>query len=165
MFFLFKKRTKPEHQDGSYAKDKLATGLVQKCIEVKSKWADYLQRKTNKLSSSTKKYCLLLFCFLSVTCSIWLIVQSFDGTKTKRLIVVPISVPAHPVETGEEKLRSYAMITRKEFLRLERFRRYMDSLGGSLSGLRIRDSMLLARPKLMDSIRLIEYLYRLQSPK
>jgi hypothetical protein len=165
MFSLFKNKWQKEQQSSNAFADKVAAGIVKKCIQGQAKWANYMQRKTNGLSLQARKYSLLLFCILSVGCSLYLIAESFTGSSNKNLIVAPIHVPLHSTKTGEENSHSFLLITKKEFEKIEKFRRYVDSLGGSASGIKIRDSLLSLRPGLMDSIRVIEKLYQLQTSK
>ena len=164
MFSLFK-NTKRKEQQGQYLFDKAAAGIVKGCIHVQMRWAAYMQRKTARLSHKAKMYCLLLFCLLSVGCSLYLILESFAGTSKKNLGLAPINVPVHAAQSGEEDTRSFLLITKKEFERIEQFRLYLDSLGRSDTGMKIRDSLLSLRPGLMDSIRAVERLYQLQDSK
>lgn len=165
MFSFLKRKERKEKQAPNEFADKVAAGIVTKCIHVQEKWADYMQRKTNRLSIKAKKYSLVLFCTLSVGCSMYLIIGSFAGSATKDFNVASIHVPVHSTQTGEETSRSPLLITKKEFEKIERFRQYVDSLGGSAAGMEVRDSLLSLRPGLMDSIRVIENLYQLQNSK
>lgn len=165
MFSLFKHKRQQDQPGPNGFVDKLAAGIVMKCLRVQGKWADCLQRKTNSLSLKARKYSLVLFCLLSVGSSLYLIVESVTGTSNKNLGVAPIRVPVHATQNGEENTRSPLLMTKMEVERIERFRRYMDSLGESPLGRKHRDSLLLIRPGLMDSLRRIETLYQLQTLK
>lgn len=165
MFSFLKRKELKERQGPNGLTDKVATGIVTRCIRLQEKWANYMQQKTNRLSPKRKKYSLVLFCALSVGCSMYLIIGSFAGSASKDFNVASIHVPVHSTQTGEETTRSFLLITRKEFERIEQFRQYVDSLGGSAAGMKVRDSLLSLRPGLMDSIRVIENLYQLQNAK
>lgn len=165
MFLLFRNKGRKEQQSPNAFADKVATGIVTKCIRVQSKWADYMQRGTEGLSRKAKKWCLVLFCLFSIGCSLYLLIESFTGASKESLIVAPINVPKYSTQTGEETTRSLHLITKKEFERFARFHHYVDSLGRNATGAKIRDSLLSLRPGLMDSIRVIEKLYQLQTPK
>lgn len=164
MFSLFK-NSKRKEQQSQYSFDKAADGIVKSCIHMQMKWAAYMQRKTARLSHKAKMYCLLLFCLLSVGCSLYLILESLASTSKKNLGLAPINIPEHAAQSGEEDTRSIRLITKREFERIERFRHYLDSLGRSATGMKIRDSLLSLRPGLMDSIRVVERLYQLQTSK
>jgi hypothetical protein len=165
MFLLFRNKGRKEQQSSNGFADKVAAGIVTKCIRVQSKWAHYMQRRTEGLSQKAKKWCLTLFCLFSVGCSLYLIIESFTGTSKQNLGVASINVPTHSAQTGDEATRSFLLITKKEVEKIERFRHYLDSLRRSASGVKIRDSLLSVRPGLMDSIRVIEKLYELQASK
>lgn len=124
-----------------------------------------MQCKTEGLSRKAKKRCLTLFCLFSVGCSLYLIIESFTRTSKQNLGVAPINVPMHSTQTGDEGTRSLLLMTKKEVEKIERFRHYLDSLGRSASGVKIRDSLLSLRHGLMDSMRVIEKLYELQTSK
>ncbi|WP_162944812.1 hypothetical protein [Flavisolibacter nicotianae] len=79
--------------------------------------------------------------------------------------MAPIRVPVHATQSGEENTWSPLLITKMEVERIERFRRYMDSLGESPTGRKHRDSLLALSHGLMDSLRMIETLYQLQTLK
>lgn len=165
MFLLFNNKARKEKQRPNAFTDRVAAGIVTKCIRVQSKWADYMQRRSERLSQNAKKWWLGLFCLFSVGCSIFLMIKSFTGTSKKNLSVAPIHVPIHSIQTGEENTRSFHLITTEEFERIARFHHYVDSLERSASGAKTRDSLLSLRPGLMDSIRILEKLYQLQTSK
>jgi hypothetical protein len=165
MAFLFKNKQKKVPLHANSIHNKIAVGVVQRCIAAQTRWASYMQRKTEKLSCSAKKYCLLLFCMVSVGCSFYLLTACLRHNTGRDLRISSINVPVHSTESGEENTRSFLLITKKEFQRIERFRRYLDSLGRSERGKILRDRILFTRPGLMDSIRVVEKLYQLQSIK
>lgn len=165
MFSLFKNTKRKEQQSQYSFHDKAAAGIVKGCIHVQTKWANFMQRKTARFTAKAKKYGLVLFCLLSVGCCLYLIIESFTVTPKKNLGVAPINIPKQPMQTGEGDTRSFLLITKKEFERIEQFRLYLDSLGRSHMGIKIRDSLLSLRPGLMDSIRAVEKLYQLQDSK
>jgi hypothetical protein len=165
MFSLFKSRKQRKQPGPNEFLDNVVVGIVTRCIGVQGKWAAFMQRKTNRLSLQARKICLLLFCLLSIGCSLYLIVGSVTGTSNKHLGVASIRVPLHATQNGDENTRSSLLITKKEVERIELFRRHMDSLGESAPGSKHRDSLLALRPGLMDSIRMIEQLYQLQTLK
>ena len=155
-----RKKNKNLHSD---AQDRIANGIVLKCMRIQSKWADYLQGKTERLSSRVKKYGLIGFCVLFGGFSLYLTINGFNKRSSKKFSVAPIIVPEHTGKAGEQNTRATIIITKKEFQKIERFRHYMDSLGQSVAGREVRNSILRFRPGLMDSIRLIQNLYQLQT--
>lgn len=162
--YLFKNKKKELRQENNFP-DKVAAGIVQKCIKLQLRWADFMQQKTEKFSLKARKWGLLLFCCLSAGCSLYLVVESLRSNKKPVLAPSLIQVPIHSTRTGEENTQSILLITKGEYQKIERFRLYVDSLGRSPQGAATRDSLLFHRPGLMDSIRAIENLYRLQTQK
>ena len=165
MFFLFKSKKQRKQPGPNEFSDNVAVGIVTRCMRVQGKWAAFMQRKTNHLSFQARKICLLLFCLLSIGCSLYLIIGSVTGTSNKILVVASIHVPVHATQSGETNTRSPLLMTKTEVERIERFRRHMDSLGESAPGRNHRDSLLALRPGLMDIILMIETLYQLQTLK
>ena len=142
----------------------IAYGIVHKCLKIQSKWAAYMQRKSEQLSSHGKKYLLVLFCFLAGGASIYTIADNLSSSKKKAFTIPALSIPVHIGKAGEERKYPTIIITKAQIDKIRRFQRYMDSLDQSTDGKRLRDSILLFRPGLMDSLRFIENLYQLQSP-
>ena len=145
--------------------ERTAGRIVQNCIRVQAEWASFLQHHSEKFSCRTKKYSLLLFCVVSVESSLYVFMEGFRGSTPKIIPVAQIDVPLHAVESGKENISSFLLITRGEFNRIEKFSRYIDSLGLSKEGRRLRDSILSYRPGLMDSIGIIKKIYQSQSLK
>lgn len=159
MFLLSRNKAKQKQNKQNDAQDKIAFSIVSKCIRLQSKWADYMQRKSDRLSNSIKKSLLISFCLLAGGCSLNLIISSFRTSNHTAFSVAPIKVPEHSTKTREGNKHPSIIATKDEFKKVQRFRYYMDSLSRSLSGKRIHDSILVARPGLMDSVLIIEKIY------
>ena len=165
MFLPFNEKGKRKQPPSDSSRDKVAIGIVQKCIKLQLRWAYFMRRKTEFLSHRQIKYLLLLFCFVSVGGSLYLAVKGFHGNDKRSLFVTPIDVPVHSTKTGEEAIMPFLTITKNEVERIERFKRYIDSLSQTESGRKIKTQFLLSRPGLMDSIEALQKLYQLQSSK
>lgn len=146
---LWRKDKKSDEELPSFMK----SGLIrfnQKLICI----AHFLQEKTNHYSTNKKKFLLLVFIAAFITASTVVVIQS---VKTKRTAsIVPNRIKALPVE---KQAHNRAIVTRSEFLRLQRFKNYIDSLTTTVTGRMFRDSLLNNRPQLMDSVRLLINLY------
>lgn len=125
--------------------------------------SDYLQKQTNKLPLKTKRIGFLCFCLLFGTLSINVILKGFFQNKNS----IPIRSITTPVVVGksDDDLRDRNIISLNEFEHIEAFKAYMDSLKSSKHGRVLFDSVMNARPQLMDSILLLENLYEIQSLK
>ncbi|RYZ25594.1 MAG: hypothetical protein EOO10_17870 [Chitinophagaceae bacterium] len=163
MFLPFNRKAKSEQQNQHSFQDKVAAGIVQKGIKLQLRWAHFMHRKTEHLSSSAKRICLLLFCTVTLGCSLFTMVKSFQGNRQVKALVTPIHVPAHAAETGDKHTYGFQPLRKDEIQRIELFKDYINGLHKTEGGKLLRDSILLARPGLMDSIRIVEELYQLQS--
>jgi hypothetical protein len=126
------------------------------------KCSDYLQSKTERLSMHRKKVYLFIFCLLFGSISICVFIKAFTDKETL-LTIHAITVPAYADKLHKDLPPEQVIITQKEFLHIEVFRHYMDSLRISKTGKFLYDSIMQARPHLMDSILLLENMYQIQS--
>jgi hypothetical protein len=144
------RRTK---EAGSELPDFLKEGLVQFNRQLLVA-ADFLQEKTEGYSARKKKIFLLLFVIVFVSESLVVTIKSFR-TPTKnpitvsRIKTVPFERPDH------QKL----LITKEEFLKIQRFKIHIDSLTSTAQGKKLKDSLLATRPELMDSVNTLINLY------
>ncbi|HTM92202.1 MAG TPA: hypothetical protein VL095_07285 [Flavisolibacter sp.] len=120
--------------------------------------ANFLQQKTNDYSLRKKKLLLLLFIIAFVAASSVVLVRSIAG-KNKTLVEVK-RVKAIPVQSSETNA---PQITKTEFLRIQKFKNYIDSLNRTAPGRAVKDRLLHNRPQLMDSVRFLINLYLEQS--
>jgi hypothetical protein len=116
--------------------------------------SNFLQQKTNNYSLRKKKVLLLLFVIVFVTQSSIVTIHSFTR-KTKSPFTVTRIKPI-PVESRENIA---SVITKAEFLKIQRFRNYIDSLSTAINGRKRKDSLLHNRPQLMDSVNFLINLY------
>ena len=72
-------------------------------------------------------------------------------------------MPAYTNQSGNERLKNDNIISKEEYEDIQAFKLYMDSLQSSSKGKVLYDSIMQARPQLMDSIHLVENMYQLQS--
>lgn len=114
--------------------------------------ADCLQQKTNVCSSLTKRIGLFIFCGLFLGSSVYVAVHAFNHSVTK-----PLQIQALPKPLVVPERLYVAPITKPEYERVERYKGQILSLPKKQY-----DSLLLAKPKLMDSIQLFENLYQSQ---
>ena len=161
MFFSHRKYKDGQHR-GNQLRDRTAAGIVQRCTSVQAAWANRMQQKWDKLPGCAKRYWLLLFCMLSTGANLLVVVHSLRITYGHGLDVIPIRVPAHATSVNKVSVHTQEPTGNDEFRGIEKFRFYLDSLNRSEAGQRLRDSMLHTRPGLMDSIRVLENIYRSQ---
>jgi hypothetical protein len=153
MFELFKKRDWPSGRAGNAI-------LTGRGAALQKNWAGWMGLQASRLSLQKQKLALLLFICLTGSYFVFLMAQSILGYHGNGLSITPLSKPAHATATGAEIKESHFPVSRAEYLKVTRFRDYMDSLARNASGKGIHDSILLARPGLMDSLTLIENYYQ-----
>lgn len=137
-------------------------------LQISSKWksfkeriATYLQRKSEMLSGQTKRYSLIFFCLLFGGSSIAIIIHSAT-TKGQQVSITKISKPAQSMQNEKIYLQGDSAITKSEYERVEQFKSYLFQLKTDSSGGKKFDSIMRARPQLMDSINLFEKIYSQQ---
>lgn len=110
--------------------------------------ADWLTRKSERLSLRGKKISLLLFGIAMGGVSLMLIVSSLRDRSVDALIFPKvIDTPA-----TAPRVRPEPIMTETEYRKLHYFRRMMDSLGQTPRGRALRDEILAGRTGLLDSI-------------
>jgi hypothetical protein len=120
--------------------------------------ANFLQRKTNSYSTGKKKFLLLLFVLVFVTQSGVVIIQS----STRKIKTMPgvNRIKTLTIPPGE---KNTPRITKTQFLKIQKFKNYIDSLSRTARGRRLKDSLLQNRPQLMDSVSFLINLFLEQS--
>jgi len=139
---------------------KLVEIIAHKCIHTQSRVAASMLKGSEHLSVTGKKLALLTFCFIGVAASIYAFAQNiFYKKKSTHLLLSPISITKHVFEKDN---RTSNILPENELNKIENFQKYIDSLSKSVSGQKVKDSILKFRPLLMDSINQLEKLYQLQ---
>ena len=132
------------------------------CKALKVRIANYLQHKSELLSVQMKKYGLLFFCLLFGGSSVAVIIHSVTS-ETQAVSITNIAKPAHSIQDEKDYLQVDSSITKQEYDRVEQFKKYLLQLQTDSSGRKRFDSIIQARPRLIDSINLFEKLYLQQN--
>lgn len=119
-------------------------------------FANGLAKHTAKFNRLHWLMVLSLFILFAGGINIFLITKSFQTDEKVVFSITPIHKPKYLTQTGEELRNTDLRVSKKEYLHINNFLRYMDSLERSPTGRRVYDSILLNRPGLMDSIRFLE---------
>jgi hypothetical protein len=158
-----KAKAKTEARD--LINDKAAMGIARLIAGMQARFGSGLNRRTQDLSRKGKLILLLVFCICFGGASLYIMIEglhspasSFELSKSKF-----ITIPKHIDRTGDPSPRIKAFITPGDIKKIESFRRYMDSLQTTRQGLLIHDSIIRARPGLMDSLIEVERLYGIDS--
>lgn len=124
------------------------------------KCAAYLNHKAEKYSRRCKQICLALFCLFAGGSSINIAIRAFENPSGK-VMIEKMSFPKYV--RGGDSISTFdpvPVLTEKQYRNIQRFKKYMDSLQTSKAGKIKFDSIMKARPGLMDSVDFIEQVYR-----
>jgi hypothetical protein len=130
----------------------LSPFIVKLLIRINRKlvqWGIYLQSKTDKYSKNKKKVFLVVFCLIFLTAGTLVIIDSFQKDNVALYTVAPIRII--PI-TNEQN--TAPQFTKDQYKRIEQFRHYLDS------NVIYRDSLLEARPHLMDTLNYLQKIYK-----
>ncbi len=142
---------------------KTATGNIW--FLVQTKWAKWMGRRTENLSRRKMILLLLLFTSLTAGHSIFLIGKSVSGNQANSVSVTDVKIPKHVTKLGGARPQQDITVNNDVFQRIIHFREYMDSLARNADGKAMYDSIVANRPGLLDSINLVEKIYRPQIKK
>jgi hypothetical protein len=136
-------------------KDKLAKGIATFLLSIQSRFAIVMGSRINSLSIKAKRFCLVAFCLGFGGFSLYAFIEAYKGNQ-KTIKPFQVSVPKYYNRTGAEVPKQ--TVTKGNIKRINQFKKYIDSLITSEDGQAIYDSILRARPKLMDTILQVEKL-------
>lgn len=154
-----------KNKDAEEAKEsisnKAALGISKMINRMQHRFGETLNRKTAQLTQRGKIILFIVFCLLFGGGSLYVFIDGFTSSRSFSRALKPgaISVPKHVTKTGNDNQPIKAIITAEDIRKIKRFRRYMDSLKISKNGVFIYDSIINARPGLMDSVTEVERVY------
>ena len=117
--------------------ERILAGMNQKLLQC----ASYLQQRSNQCSKRKLLVLLFLLCFVLITESTIVIIQSLEKKDTTFITVAPVRFIPLP---GNKNTRT--VFSRNVYERIQRFKNYLDS------NQVFRDSLLALRPHLMDTL-------------
>jgi hypothetical protein len=159
---LFGKNKSKNKGDNSVMQDKVAKGIAGFLLSVQTRFASIMNAWTNQLSTGAKRFWLVIFCLVFGGFSIYAFIGAFRNNENSSRSIKPAQV-SFPKYYHQQELHKVPTVSKNDMLRIDRFKKYMDSLQRSKNGKGIYDSIIKARPGLMDSIKVIEQLYYSQS--
>lgn len=136
----------------------MRSAIIARWKAYKQKIAAYLQQKSEMFSIQTKKFSLIFFCVLFGGSSVAIIIHS-TTTKQRPFSITKLSRTAHSIQEEKLYLQADSAITKNEYDRVEQFKAYMFQLKADSFNNKKFDSIIQARPLLMDSIKLFEKMY------
>lgn len=156
MMKLFK-RYKTITQDQHTWQDKVTVRFVKAVHKVQSGFASFMNRKLNHLAARKKKVVFIIFFLLTGGLSLYYIIKGIWADKAIPNVVKieKIHFPKYDNKISDQS----KVVTEKDYQSIVSFKKYMDSLYSTEEGKYQYDSILQARPGLMDSVQVLEELY------
>jgi len=164
--WLFKKKKKElQSEEKTTMSDKVAGKIAGVGIKAQQLFAEKMNRTFMKTDFKRLKLILIVFCITAGGYSIYLIANSLFSPerKQKAFEIQQMDIPKHFDKTGDETVMPDATVDEQTYLQIQDFRKYMDSL--KLNRTNEYDSILQARPGLMDSVQVLEQIYLSQKQK
>ena len=145
--------------------DKVAGKIAGLGIKLQQLFAEKMNRVFMNTDFKRLKIILIIFCICAGGYSIYLIANSVISPDRKQnsFEVQQMDVPKHFNKTGDENLIPEAYVDEETWQQIKQFRNYMDSLKQKRRN--EYDSILQARPGLMDSVQMLEQIYLSQKQK
>ncbi len=158
-----KNRKNGEDSKGLETQDKVAKGIAGFLLSIQNRFTSFMSERVKNLSRQSKKICLAIFCLMFGGVSVHVFIGAFRDSKNSERIIIPdrVAVPKYYDQIDSEIKEP--SVGEGDIIRINRFRKYMDSLSSSVKGRLVHDSILKARPGLTDSITVIEEIYYSQS--
>jgi hypothetical protein len=161
--WLFRKKKKKVTENG--ISDKVAGKIAGFGIAVQTKFATIMNKVFEKMNYKRLKIWLIIFCITCGGYSIFLLANAIISPATNQhsIKIDPVKIPKHYDNTGDEILPQDNSVDEQTFKSIQALKKYMDSL--KQSGSEEYDSILAARPYLMDTVLMLEQIYYSQKQK
>lgn len=164
--WLFKKKKKElQSEEKTLMSDKVAGKIAGFGVKAQRLFAEKMNKLFMKTDYKRLKLILIFFCVSAGGYSIYLIADSVFSPEReqKSFEIQQMDIPKHFNKTGDETVMPEATIDEQTYLQIQVFRKHMDSL--KLNKTTEYDSILQARPGLMDSVQVLEQIYLSQQKK
>jgi hypothetical protein len=162
--WLFKKQKKKD-EPGNAVSDKVAGKIARAGIIVQTKFANGMNKMFTGMNAKGLKLALIIFCIGCGGYSIYLFTDAIvsPAAKQNTIKIEQAVVPKHFNKTGDEITAAENMVDEETFIQIQQFKHYLDSL--KLNKSYLYDSILIARPLLMDTVLMLEQIYYSQKQK
>jgi hypothetical protein len=162
--WLFKKQKK-KNGSGSAVADKIAGKIARAGIIVQTKFANGMSKIFTGMNVKRLKLSLIIFCIGCGGFSIYLFTDAIvsPASKQNSIRIEQAVVPKHFDKTGDEVIAVENSVDEETFNQIQQFKHYLDSLKQNKSYL--YDSIITARPFLMDTVLMLEQIYYSQKQK
>lgn len=165
---LFRKKILRSTEDDKHSlNDKAAKGIVGCIIKIQNGFAKFMSNRTKNISAPSMKAVLIIFCLAGSSLNIYFILTAFlkKDQGTKMVKIDRMSVPKYYDKIDALPAEPDVQITKHQHEEMQAFVHYMDSLKHSKTVKHLYDSILLLRPRLLDSVNMLEEIYQSQNKK
>ncbi len=131
-----------------------------KLLEHGKNAAGRLTAFSEKYPARKKKAAFVFFFLVSITISLNIVASNISEKKVKSFSTMQSHQPLH---IGKNTRVPESRISETLYQRIMQYRKYLDSI--SVADKKTFNKMIIARPRLMDSIALFDKLYHSQSKK
>jgi len=161
---MFNRKIHKEQKE-SKLQDIVAGKIAGAGVKLQTKFADLMNKFFSGMNTSKLKTLLIIFCLGCGGYSIYLAANAIFSSDKKQpsLQVDHVEVPKHFDKTGDEIIRPESYVDEETYWQIQGFKQYMDSLQMNKS--KLYDSIMIARPGLMDSVLMLEEIYNSQKLK
>jgi hypothetical protein len=162
--WLFKKQKK-KNETGNAVADKVAGKIARAGVIVQTKFANGMNKMVIGMNAKRLKLSLIIFCIGCGGYSIYLFTDAIVSPVSKQntIKIEQAVVPKHFNKTGDEIIVVENSVDEETFNQIQQFKHYLDSLKQNKSYL--YDSIITARPLLMDTVLMLEQIYYSQKQK
>lgn len=156
-FFIDEKGVKPK----TPVSDKVANKIAAAFNRLQNSFAKGMNKTVDKMNTKRLKTTVVLFSIVFGGISLYLVINAVTRPTVPRLYVDQVNVPKHFNRAGDDETVGSGYVDEETFHNITAFRQYMDSLKTFKRPQ--YDSIIKARPHLMDSVVLLEQVYNLQN--
>jgi hypothetical protein len=162
--WLFKKQKK-KNETGNAVADKVAGKIARAGVIVQTKFANGMNKMVIGMNAKRLKLSLIIFCIGCGGYSIYLFTDAIVSPVSKQntIKIEQAVVPKHFNKTGDEIIVVENSVDEETFNQIQQFKHYLDSLKENKNYL--YDSIITARPLLMDTVLMLEQIYYSQKQK
>lgn len=164
--WIFKKKIKNELSSNAPSiTDKVASKIVVQIMKIQLKFAEIMNRLFSSMTIKKIKLNLIFFSLITGGYSVYLIINAIATPEKKQKVytIEKLALIKNSDKTSDEFRIKGQYIDDATFDKIRKFKKYMDSLKINKSFL--YDSIVAARPLLMDSISILEDIYNSQKQK
>jgi hypothetical protein len=155
-FFVDENQVKPK----TSVSDKVANKIAAAFNRLQNSFAKPMNKIVDNMNTNRLKTTVVLFSIVFGGMSLYLVINAITQQAVLRLHVDQVNVPKHFNKAGDEETVGSGYVDEETFQNITSFRQYMDSLKKFKRPQ--YDSIVSARPHLMDSVAILEQVYNLQ---